>query len=252
MQSIEEVEKVKALGVEHSKIKLTGNMKFDNYSKTSDTIGSAGLRERLRIPEDAFVFIAGSTHAGEERVVFKIYQEINKKFGNFFLIIAPRHIERAQKIKRLGQRYNLIPIESTKIESLTPAQSGKHVIILDTIGELANLYSIANVAFVGGSLINNGGHNLLEPVIYGKPVFFGPYIQDFKALAHMLSKYKIGFMVKSKEMLRDGILEFYDQERQLLIEQRAREFLAQNEGATKRSINIIKSFHVINGGNRDE
>ena len=121
--------------------------------------------------------------------------------------------------------------------------AGFSVIILDTIGELADLYSIATVVFVGGSLVDQGGHNLLEPVIYHKPVLFGPYIQDFREIAEHLTTAKIGIMVRDEEDLRQKIYTLLQDKNGLeAIAQRARAFLEVMGGATQRNLKVIEEF----------
>ena len=244
MQSEEEAEKVKALGVERSKIKITGNMKFDNYFKAKDKMGASELKDRLQIPRNAPILIAGSTHSGEEEMLFRIYPEIKKEIKDLLLIIAPRHLERTEEVKLLGESYNLKMVECTKFD--TPGfrwSFADGIIILDTMGELADLYTIASVVFVGGSLVDNGGHNLFEPVIYGKPVLFGPYIQDFKETAELLLENQIGIMVKNEEELKNKILLLLqDENRRREIRGKAEELLAIEKGAVKRSIKIIQEL----------
>ena len=244
MQSEEEAEKVKALGVERSKIKITGNMKFDNYFKAKDKMGASELKDRLQIPRNAPILIAGSTHSGEEEMLFRIYPEIKKEIRDLLLIIAPRHLERTEEVKLLGESYNLKMVECTKFD--TPGfrwSFADGIIILDTMGELADLYTIASVVFVGGSLVDNGGHNLFEPVIYGKPVLFGPYIQDFKETAELLLENQIGIMVKNEEELKNKILLLLqDENRRREIRGKAEELLAIEKGAVKRSIKIIQEL----------
>lgn len=243
MQSEKEKEKIKALGVTHSKIKITGNMKFNNYAKIIDKEEIKGLKDQLKIPYNANIFIAGSTHAGEEEVIFGIYQDINKEISDLVLIIAPRNIERTNKIKRLGEKYKLKMIERSKIDLECTQSIGDQVIILDTIGELADLYAIATIVFVGGSLVNKGGHNILEPVIYGKPVLFGPYIQDFKESADILLENKIGIMVKNENELKNNVLFFLrNGNYRRIITEKARDLFKKEKEASKKNIDILNNI----------
>jgi 3-deoxy-D-manno-octulosonic-acid transferase len=244
MQSEEEAEKVKALGVERSKIKITGNMKFDNYFKAKDKMGASELKDRLQIPRNAPILIAGSTHSGEEEMLFRIYPEIKKEIKDLLLIIAPRHLERTEEVKLLGESYNFKMVERTKFD--TPGfrwSFADGIIILDTIGELADLYTIATIAFVGGSLVNIGCHNILEPVIHCKPVLFGPFIQNVTEFAELLIENQIGTMVNNEDELKNKILLLLqDENRRREIRGKAEELLAIEKGAVKRSIKIIQEL----------
>lgn len=241
MQSMEGVEKVKSCGVKETKIRLTGNMKIDSFVKIVDEQEKHRLRKGLHLPDDADILIAGSTHSGEEEIFIRIFPELKEEFKNLVLIIAPRHIERTNEIKRLGEMNNLAMIESTKIGNTQGNE--EHVIILDTIGELAKLYSLGTVVFIGGSLVNTGGHNLYEPVIYGKPVIFGPYIQDFKQSADLLVEKEIGFLVNNEDELKNKIIFLLqDPNHRRLIKEKADELLEDEGGAMKKTMDIIYSL----------
>jgi 3-deoxy-D-manno-octulosonic-acid transferase len=244
MKTEEEVAKVRKLRIEPSKIKVTGNMKMENSLKIVDEQSRNILKERLKIPYHVDVIIIGSTHSGEEELIFKIYQDIKREIKDVVLILAPRHIERTNRIKILGESYQLKLVERTKIDVVVNRQlADDEIIILDTIGELAALYSIATVVFVGGSLVDKGGHNLFEPVVYGKPVLFGPYIQDFKESAELLLENQIAIMVKNEEELKTQILFLLkDKARQQLIFDKASELLRKENGLIKKNIKIIEEY----------
>lgn len=241
MKTAEEKRKIQNLRVNLGKIGVTGDLKYDGV-KTIPEDERIILKNSLKIPEDARVFVAGSTHPGEEEILFRVYGELKKVITDLILIIAPRQIERAAEIRQLGTDYNLRPVERSKI-GCSGETVANEVLILDTIGELAVLYSIASIAFVGGSMVNIGGHNLLEPVIHGKPVIFGPYIQDFQALAERLLATQIGIMVKSENELKRELLSLLQNEKLLaVIAGKAAEFLKTGRGAAENSLQIIKEF----------
>lgn len=243
MKTDEEVEKVKNMGIEPEKIEVTGNIKMDYSLKTTDEDKINRIKQRLKIPHNAEVIVVGSTHSGEEGLFFKIYREIRSEVENAVLILAPRHIERTKRIKRLGERYGLKLVERTKIDSLDRWLEEDEIIILDTMGELADLYSVATIVFVGGSLVDKGGHNLFEPVVYGKPVLFGPYIQDFEESAQLIQEKRIGIMVKDEEELKTQIISLLkDKTEQRAIYERARKLLMEDKGLMGRYINIVEQL----------
>lgn len=246
MKTAEEGEKLKNLGIEQNKIEVTGNIKMDNSLKTVDEKKIKSLKERLKIPDNAEIIVAGSTHSGEEELIFKIYREIKREVENVVLILAPRHIERTKRIKLLGEKYQLKLVERTKIEEIDGWLKEDEIIILDTMGELADLYSIATIVFVGGSLVDKGGHNLFEPVVYGKPVLFGPFIQDFKESAELLLEHQIGIMVEDENDLKMKILALLnDKEQQQFIYRKASELLKEEKNFRKKCINLIEEFLIL-------
>ncbi|HHW11593.1 MAG TPA: hypothetical protein GXX33_01115 [Firmicutes bacterium] len=241
VQTQEERTEIIALGVTPEKIEVTGNMKFDSSAKPLEGEERAALKQGLRIPAHKQVLIAGSTHPGEEEILYRVYAKLQKELPDLVLIIAPRQIERTAELRQLAEKYGFTVIERTKIASHEFVHDpGHNVIILDTIGELADLYSIATVVFVGGSLVDQGGHNLLEPVIYQKPVLFGPYINDFREISRKLTEKQIGIMVNNEEELYHKLFSLLsDQNRLQEIAERAADLLVEMGGSTQRNLSVI-------------
>ena len=244
VQNQEEKERMLALGVKPTNIKVTGNMKYDNRSKRVEGVEQLALKKRLQIPEHKQVLIAGSTQPGEKENIFRVYTELKKELADLVLIVAPRQIERTAELKQLAEMYGFTAIERTKIVGHEDCPTtGHNVIILDTIGELADLYSIATVVFVGGTFAKIGGHNLLEPVFYGKPVLFGPVIYKVRKMADYLQQNGIGIMVRNEDELRKTLLSLLqDEERLQTIAHRAKDFLEVMGGATQRNMQVIGGF----------
>ena len=243
MKTEEEEENVKNMGIEPDKIEVTGNIKMNYFLKLIDEDKVKNIKQKLKIPHNAEVIVVGSTHSGEEELIFRIYWEIKNEVENVFFILAPRHIERTKRIKLLGGRYQLKLVERTKIDLLDGWLKKDEILILDTMGELADLYSIATIVFVGGSLVDKGGHNLFEPVVYGKPVLFGPYIQDFEESAHLLQERRIGIMVNDEEELKTQIISLLkNKTEQRAIYERAKELLKEDKGMMERYINIVEQL----------
>lgn len=235
---------VDSLGVKPSKIRVTGDLKYDGSFKVMCKDDKKAIKDSLDIPENAIVLVAGSTHPGEEEIIFKVYIELKEEFKDLVLIIAPRQIERVAEIRQLGEGYSLKPVERTRLAAKDfKGTLGYEVVILDTIGELADLYSISTIAFVGGSFAKIGGHNLLEPVFYGKPVLFGPYVQDFQEIAEVLLMNNIGMMVRDEEELKNKIrLLLRDEARRQGIRANAEGLLEREKGALKRSMIMFEEL----------
>ncbi len=143
--------------------------------------------------EGSRLFVAGSTHPGEEAVIKRVYERLLKDFPDIKLLVAPRHISRSVEVARL--------FEGFKVSLRTKEEKGWEVLVLDTLGELFSLYRHASLAFVGGTLVPVGGHNLLEPAYFGKPVLYGPHTHKVQDLRRFLEDKGIGFCVRDEEEL---------------------------------------------------
>lgn len=133
------------------------------------------------------MLLAGSTHEGEETILLAVYCRLREQHPDCFLVVAPRHLERVATVMRHVQAYHCRAVRRSQCASMRPEElDGDVVLVLDTLGELAELYRLCTFAFVGGSLVPIGGHNILEPAMYAKPLFFGPYMQHYPELAHLL------------------------------------------------------------------
>jgi 3-deoxy-D-manno-octulosonic-acid transferase len=183
-----------SLGAPRRAFEVTGDVKLDALPDVEQNAQArAEWRQTLHIAPDAAVWVAGSTHPGEEEMVFSAYASLRRVTPDLRLVLAPRHIERIDEIEQLAQQHALTVARRTQID----ADSPDDVILLDTVGELSTLYAAADVAFVGGSLIQRGGHNVLEPVLRGVPVVFGPHVANFRGAAAFAQESGAGRMVNA-------------------------------------------------------
>ncbi len=179
MQSGAEAEKLAALGVAPTKLRTLGNLKYGSL-----LAGAAATAEESRWAElrgllvGRVIWVAGSTHAGEEVAVLEAYRQLRTRFPELYLILAPRNPGRAGEVAALAGALGLQAV----LRSASPTVPGD-LLLLDTMGELAGLYRYCEVAFVGGSLVPERGHNPLEPAMFGRPVVFGPFMEDFAEIA---------------------------------------------------------------------
>jgi 3-deoxy-D-manno-octulosonic-acid transferase len=152
--------------------------------------------KHLDIQKNGFkFFVAGSTHRGEEEILLDAFGELKKIFPDLKLLIAPRHVSRAKEVVKKFKGF--------KCALKTSKEEEWDVLVIDTLGELFGIYSLADVAFVGGTLVNVGGHNLLEPAYHRKPVLFGPFLEKVKDMADYLMERNAGFLVRnSKDIVR--------------------------------------------------
>lgn len=172
MREEDEAERAILLGAARERVAVTGNTKFDTLAALGAPGGQA-LGPALGLPPSSRVLIAGSTHEGEEEVLLEAFLELRRKAADLRLLIAPRYIDRAERVVALAQSLGL------RVGRRTQVVEGADVVVLDTIGELAQAYRLATLVFVGGSFTTRGGQNILEPAAHGKPVLFGPHMENF-------------------------------------------------------------------------
>jgi 3-deoxy-D-manno-octulosonic-acid transferase len=184
-QSEEDAIRFKALGALPEKVQMLGNMKFD--LRIHDLNKASFLAIRSSLGEDRLILLLASTHGDEEKQVLSRLRTLQERLPSLLLLIAPRHPERFQEVYQLSQDLHFKTGLRSKPDSLTP---DNEVVILDSLGELPGFYSIADYAFVGGSLVPVGGHNVLEPIALGIPAFTGSYVHNFKTICRDLLKAK--------------------------------------------------------------
>ncbi|HET9551541.1 MAG TPA: glycosyltransferase N-terminal domain-containing protein [Anaeromyxobacteraceae bacterium] len=182
MRSDEEAERALLLGAAPDRVWVTGNTKFDALVLEPDAGKEEALRAEMGLSADAPVLMAGSTHEGEEELLLPVYVELARRHPGLQLVVAPRYVERCGRIMAMAVEAGL-PV---RLRSGGAAAGGAAVTILDTIGELAVAYRLATVVFVGGSFVTRGGQNVLEPAAQGKPVLFGPHMENFKDSVQVL------------------------------------------------------------------
>src|SRR5262245_12987224 len=184
MQSDESARRLIDLGADPSRVTVTGSLKFDSLELPAAT-AHGKPRERVlrffRISPNRTVIIAGSTTKGEEAAVLRAFSRVKTALPSALCVLAPRQAERFGEVERLARESGFVVMRRT--EPPIDAEPRAGVLVLDTIGELGQVYQLATAVFVGGSLADHGGHNLLGPAVFGKPVVFGPYMQNFKEIA---------------------------------------------------------------------
>ncbi len=200
MRNPNDAERLISLGVDKNKVVVTGDVKLESPPISSEMLRKQ-WRETLGIGEEKLL-ICGSTHADEE----EYFLEVAKARPDLKIAIAPRHPDRFEEIAELVQKSGL---------KLCRRSSGKkwangEIFLLDTVGELSNFYAAGDIAFVGGSLIQRGGHNLLEPILHGLPVLFGPHVMNFRAAAQLVLENELGKQVSEPNSYQKDILAWVD------------------------------------------
>lgn len=230
-----DAERYKAIGVSPDRVQVLGNVKFDIDFDAEMQDQAARLRRELF--QHRPVWIAGSTHPGEEELVLEALAHIREAVPNLLLIFAPRHPERASQVRSLCEGRGLKVINRSEDRPCTPETA---VFLIDGIGELRAFYGTADVAFIGGSLIPHGGQNVLEAAVAGIPVMFGPYTMNFREITARLISAGGGIRVDDKDSLVRAVLGVFENpEKARLQGGKARAFVVANRGAVNRVTDLI-------------
>jgi 3-deoxy-D-manno-octulosonic-acid transferase len=238
VQEPEDVERWVALGVARERIHHVGSIKYDPTGVRLNPDLPLEILRSFGLDRDSPILFGGSTHRGEEEVLGEIFQRLRGDFPAFTLIVAPRHVERAGEIRARLEQLGL------KISLRSEAGQSRAVppdcLILDTTGELQNWYAVATIVFVGKSLTARGGQNPVEPILAGKPVLFGPHMENFSALAQALVANNAVVQVRDPNSLQQQIAWLLrDREAALRLVANAQAVLARHDGATERTATLI-------------
>jgi 3-deoxy-D-manno-octulosonic-acid transferase len=241
MQSEESARRLIDLGADPSRVSVTGSLKFDSLElPTSASHGKP--RERVlrffRISPHRTVIVAGSTFRGEEAAVLRAFARVKSTLPGALAVLAPRQPERFGEVERLARDAGFVTARRSDLP--IDAEPRADVVVLDSIGELAQLYQVATAVFVGGSLVDQGGHNILEPAIFGKPVVFGPNMQNFKEIADTFLANDAAVQVQSNRELEEALLLLVtDPVRRARLGAAARALVEANRGAKDKTLAVI-------------
>lgn len=239
MQGDESARRIIDIGAPADRVLVTGNLKFDALELPAPVDRGAGRVLRyFRLPPDRPVFIAASTLKGEEAPVLAAFAAVRRQHPNALLVMAPRKPERFPEAANLARAEGLRVLRRTELA--VDAEPRADVVILDSIGELAHLLQIATVVFVGGSLVAQGGHNILEPAVHAKPVVFGPHMDNFKEIAAEFIEQQAAIQVSSAEALPGVIVRLFgDPVERARLGASARALIDSNRGAQQRTLDVI-------------
>ena len=242
MQSEESARRIIDMGAEPDRVVVTGSLKFDSLDLPGSANGADRGRNRVlryfRISPDRPVIIAASTLKGEETPVLEAFQRIRARVPDVLLIIAPRKTERFDEVEQLARRGGWKV--ARRSELAVDAEPRQDIVVLDTIGELAQLFQVATAVFVGGSLVDQGGHNILEPAVFGKPIVFGPYMQNFAEIARAFVDNDAAIQIRTGRELEHALMGLLtDPVRRARLGAAARALVEANRGARGKTMSAI-------------
>jgi 3-deoxy-D-manno-octulosonic-acid transferase len=245
-QSETDAERLKAIGCRTERVSVAGNLKFD--VRAAQEAEAARL---LRIKaNDLRLIVAGSTLEGEEAALVEIWPRLLEADPQLAMVLAPRHPERFGAVAALLARSGVSWVrrsdwQGKPAERIEPVRPGQ-IVLLDTIGELASVYSLAAVAFVGGSVIPAGGHNPLEPAQFGVPIVMGPHYANFRAITDDLREHN-AVRIATREELADTLIDLLrDSAAAQAMGERAKQVFNQQAGATARCVDALRALLLSN------
>ena len=244
VQSEESARRFIDLGADPARVVVTGSLKFDSLELSSTAL-QARARDRVlryfRVAASRPVIVSGSTMKGEEASVLRAFRRVRVASPNTLLVLAPRNPERFAEAEQLARA------EGWKVarrsDLAVDAEPRVDIVILDTIGELATVYQIATIVFVGGSLVATGGHNVLEPAVFGKPIVFGPHMENFLEIADAFVSNGAGVQLASEAELEEAFLSLMsDPVRRARLGAAARALVEANRGANDKSVTVLTTL----------
>jgi 3-deoxy-D-manno-octulosonic-acid transferase len=237
-----DAERFVAIGAHKDRVAVTGNLKFDYEPEVLSDREIIELRRSMGVAAGARVLLAGSTHAGEEKTLLDSFRALKSRFSDLVLVAVPRDPGRARNVQKMFSKGGFPASMKTELdETDTPRPSD--VIVVDTMGELRRLYAMADVVFVGKSLVNLGGQNPLEPAACKKPILFGPHMFNFALVARMLVEQGGAIEVANQtQLVKQVEMLLRDAKRRETVGAKAYQVLCKNQGAVEKTLDIVQRF----------
>ncbi|MBI5664174.1 MAG: 3-deoxy-D-manno-octulosonic acid transferase [Nitrospirae bacterium] len=236
MQDKGDAERIISLGADKHKVGVMGNFKFDIDLKDELPMDwLAGISGKI--------LLAASTHEGEEEAMLDAFADIKKEASGTKLILAPRHPERFNEAAALMEKRGLPYIRRSSLNGKEIAgDRDADIILLDTIGELSRVFARASVAFIGGSLVPRGGHNVMEPAYWSKPIIFGPHMENFPIAGEFLKRSAAVEVKGAKDIAKTVITLLTDNNKAADLGRNARSIVDKNTGAVNKAIELIRGY----------
>jgi 3-deoxy-D-manno-octulosonic-acid transferase len=243
MQTELDAERIRLLGAPPERVEVTRNLKFDMTAAVPDEAAVAVFKETFQLPCDCLIWVAGSTHSGEEEAVADVYRQMTEGGRNVVLVLVPRHPERCRAVGEMltghGIPFALRSLVAQRERSLQPGE----VLLVDSMGEMLKFYAVADLVFVGGSLVPVGGHNILEASLLKKPVIFGHYMNNFKEIMRLLLEAQGGICIANRQELSAAAIRLLDDaELRRSMGEGGNALLQQNAGATAHTLSVVENI----------
>ena len=242
MQSQDDAERILELGAERRRVTISGNLKRAPAFRQEARKQRAGEGlETMSRPKDGHLLVVGSSHRGEEEILLKVFTALKAAFPKLQLVLAPRHPQRFSEVEKLLRAYGL---DFERHSQCDGRRSFKpDVMLLDTVGDLQDFYALGDVAFIGGSLVDVGGHNLLEPARLRKPLLFGPFMENFKGLAEEMKRCGGGIEVRNGEdLIREITVLLEDPQKRRAVGEKAYQVAAEDPAVLNESIALAQRY----------
>jgi len=241
MQSATDAQYIVRLGADPKRVVVTGNTKFDQSYTNVTPSEQQRIRGEMGLAKDIPILVAGSTHRGEEEILFAALQKVQQAFPQAKLVIAPRDIMRVDELISVADSFGFVAKRRTLL--LKNPSLDHDVVFLDTIGELGKIYSIGTIIYVGGSLVVRGGHNILEPAAHGKPILVGPHMFNFKDTYTLFSNRQACITVDGAITLAERIVYILNNEEvQCRMSQETLAIIDENRGAAHKSMIYLQQI----------
>ncbi|MEJ2718601.1 MAG: 3-deoxy-D-manno-octulosonic acid transferase [Deltaproteobacteria bacterium] len=251
MSSMQDAARVREMGAPENRISVTGNTKFDAVLRDVPEETEERMRALLDIGRGTQTVVAGSTHPGETEMVLSAYETLLRSFPDLVLILAPRHVEKTPQIlSTMAERKMKPPLLRSAVDR-GEKRDGRQVIIVDVTGELFQVFSLASVVFMGGSLVPKGGQNILEPAAWGKVVLFGPSMEDFRDARDILVNTGAGIEVRSLKELTRRMAEFLtDEEEASCLGKLGQQEVLRHLGSARKNAEMLAGLLAGKGEGR--
>lgn len=256
VQTDEYLRRFEQLGAPHDRLVVTGSTKYDGLETDRQNPRTAEIRQSFGLPEDAIVFMAGSTQAPEEAYAIDTFLSLRESHPALHLVLVPRHQERFEEVANLVESRGLplrrrshvtashSPLKPAPVIPRTtkhaPHQPPSPILLLDTLGELGAAWGMSDIAFVGGSLTRRGGQNMIEPAAFAAAVLFGPNTQNFRQVVDLLLSEQAARVIRTPEELTNTVREYLEHpSRARQLGQAAQQVVLKQQGATRRTIELL-------------
>lgn len=241
-QSEEDTKRLIQIGAPAERVEVSGNLKFEIKLPAESHI-VAVMKNSMRKQEIGPVMVAGSTLEGEEPALLEMFQQVRSRYPGAILVLAPRHPERFDRVAEIVLSSAIPYQRRSRWDGVSPIAPG--VLLLDTIGELARMYEVADVAFIGGSLVPRGGHNVVEAAQFGKPILVGPHTENFRDIIELFRRFDALRVVDQQGLTATVFQLLENHDERTALGQRALQVMRSQQGATGKTLAaLLRLLHV--------